>query len=109
MTEIELRKFVNKNNEGQNLEYKLKSNFNEIKEMIEHIKERMHFKILKTVYAFANTEGGTLYVGIEEKKISKSESENRREKVVVGIDEYDKKVVEAILNKVTPKITKKVK
>ena len=107
ITEEELRNFIKNNqNENQTLEYKLKPNFNEIKEVMEHIKERMHFKILTTIYAFANTEGGDLYVGIGEKNISESSEEYKKGKIVVGVDECDEKTIKRILEQVTPKITK---
>ena len=107
ITEEELRNLIKNNqNEDQTLEYKLKPNFNEIKEVTEHIKERMHFKILTTIYAFANTEGGDLYVGIGEKNISESGKECKKEKIVVGVDECDEKTIKRILEQVTPKITK---
>ena len=109
MTEIELQKFVSEHDEGLKLEYKLKPNFNEIKEMIGHLNERMHFKILATIYAFANTGGGDLYVGIGEKNISENSSEYKKEKIVIGVDEYDEKIIKRILEKVTPKITKQYK
>ena len=71
MTEKELLAFIeNPNNKESNtLEYKLKPNFNEIEQSIKEIPKRMHFNILKTIYAFANTIGGDLY--IEEKQISR--------------------------------------
>jgi len=59
--EDELHAFIEKYNESLTLEYKLRPNFHDIKESIEAIKKRMHFKILRTIYAFANTEGGELY------------------------------------------------
>ena len=61
---------------------------------ITEIQDKMHFKILKTIYAFANTKGGDLYVGIENKKQS-----------IEGIDSCDKKIVERILKQV---LTKKI-
>ena len=66
MTEEGLKTFIenSENKENQTLEYKLKPNFSEIKETFDHIKSRVHFKILKTIYAFANTVGGELYRGI---------------------------------------------
>jgi len=51
----------------------------------------MHFKIFKTIYAFANTKGGDLYVGIENKKQN-----------IEGTDNCDKKIVERILEQVHP-------
>ena len=91
MTEEKLKAFVEnpENKEGQTLEYKLKPNFCEIKETFDHIKDRVHFKILKTIYAFANTKGGELYIGVGDKK------------EIIGIDSFDKKIVEdTILKKV---------
>ena len=90
MTERELLAFIESNEESEILEYKLKTNFNEIKKNIEAIKERMHFNILKTIYAFANTKGGDLYIGVKDK-----------ERDIVGIDDFDKNIVEQkMLNRV---------
>ena len=83
MEEKELRDFIKNNEENITLEYKLKPNFNEIKEGIDAIKKRMHFKILRTIYAFANTEGGDIYIGIKDKK-----------RTIEGVDDCDIKLVE---------------
>ena len=93
MTEEELLSFVKKPNNKENLvlEYKLKPNFNEINKNIKEIQKRMHFNILKTIYAFANTKGGELYIGIGDKK-----------QTLEGVDECDKE----ILNKIDTSIKK---
>ena len=97
MTETELLTFINNpsNKENETLEYKLKPNFNEIESSIKAITNRMHFNILKTIYAFANTEGGELYIGVTD------------EKHIEGIDEPDKNIVtEKIWEKVDQSIKK---
>ena len=100
MTEKELLAFIQSRNnrENETLEYKLKPNFNEIKKNIKEIQDRMHFNILKTIYAFANTEGGDLYIGIREIKRDKLPFEPE------GIDECDKKIVDQILEQVDKSI-----
>ena len=101
MTETELLTFINNpnNKESETLEYKLKPNFNEIRKSIGEIQNRMHFNILKTIYAFANTKGGELYIGIE-----------NNEQSIEGIDNCDKKIVEqTILQQVDPIIKKEKK
>lgn len=87
MKEDELHAFIknSRNRESDILEYKLKPNFSEIKKSIKEITKRMHFNILKTIYAFANTEGGELYIGITD------------ERHIEGIDSCDKEIVERIL------------
>ena len=74
------------------MEYKLKPNFNEIKECINSIIKRTHFNVLKTIYAFANSKGGDLYVGIGD------------ELTIEGIDNYDKKIVKGILKRTDKKV-----
>ena len=93
MTEKELLDFITKNKEGKTLEYKLKPDFNEIQEHIEAIQKRLHFNILQTIYAFANTNGGELYIGIKDK-----------EQTVEGLDNSDKERVEGILKKIGQEI-----
>ena len=93
MIETELLTFIKNNNESLTLEYKLKPNFNEIKESINAIKKRMHFKILRTIYAFANTKGGELYIGVKDKK-----------QILEGIDDSDRKIVEQKILKKKDKI-----
>ncbi len=95
MTEKKLLAFIQEHKESEILEYKLKPNFNEIQENIKEIQKRMHFNILKAIYAFANSNGGDLYIGVEDKKRS-----------IEGIDSCDKKRIEKILEQVNPKITK---
>ena len=101
MTEEELQTFIQTNNtESQSLEYKIKPNFNDIQEAIKHITKRMHFNILKTIYAFANTKGGDLYIGIREnKKAKKMEA--------VGLNTEDVGLIKSIMGKVNPKVVKK--
>ena len=104
MTETELRTFINKNNpsnkESETLEYKLKPNFNEIENCIKEIKNRMHFNILKTIYAFANTRGGELYIGVTDEKhiegIDKSDEKIVTEKIWKRVDQLIKKEKEII-------------
>ncbi len=82
MTEKELQDFIKDNpSESETLEYKLKPNFNEIKSTMEHLLKRMHFKILQTIYAFANTNGGQLYIGIDDKK------------EIIGLDKVDETMI----------------
>ena len=68
MTREELQNFINDNDEHIELEYKLRLNFDDIKKAIDHITKRIHFNILKAIYALANTKGGVLYIGIGEPK-----------------------------------------
>ena len=95
MTEKELNEFIKNpsNRENQTLEYKLKPNFNEIQKNIEEIIKKMHFNILKTIYAFANAEGGELYIGVNEDK-----HEDMPYKAI-GIDECDKNIIKKVLEK----------
>ena len=103
MTEEELVTFIKNNKESLTFEYKLKPNFHDIKESIDAIKERMHFKILRTIYAFANTEGGELYIGIKDKNsIVKSVGDTDRKRIE-GVDDCDIEIVErTILKQVNP-------
>lgn len=109
MKEEEPLNFIKNHKENVNLEYKLKPNFNEIQNNIKEITNRMHFNILKTIYAFANTEGGELYVGIEDKNsIVKSVGDTDRKRVE-GLDHCDIEIIEQILKQVNPiiKVEKK--
>lgn len=109
MTRQELQDFIDKNNESTRLEYKLKPNFSNIKKVMEHISKRMewmHFNILKTIYAFANTKGGDLYIGIGEYEYEdKDESKKKKKQTIVGVDAGDLSLIESVLNKKSPKIT----
>ena len=104
MDQKDLENFIkNPPKEGSTLEYKLKPNFNEIEQSIKHITKRMHFNILKTVYAFANTEGGDLFIGICE------HTQNQQKKYeITGIDTTDEGIVTSILKRVNQKIDKKI-
>ena len=102
MTEQELQNFIENNNECIDLEYKLKPNFNEIKKALTHLSKRMHFNILKTIYAFANTEGGTLFIGIKE-------DNGTKKPIKVGVDNCDEKLIDSILKQVSKKINLKKK
>ena len=93
MTEEELRAFVKNNKENRELEYKLKPNFNDIKESMKEISNKMQFNIKRTIYAFANTRGGTLYVGIEDKS-----------QTIKGLDDCDKETVYSIIRSVDEEI-----
>ena len=102
MAEEKLQHFINENPESYKLEYKLKPNFSEIKEVMKHIDKRMewmHFNILKTIYAFANTKGGDLYLGIDE-------DDKGEKRTVVGLADYDLKLIKNVIKKVTQTITK---
>ena len=102
MTKKELQSFIESNKERKDLEYKLKPNFNEIKNTIEHLTKRMHFNILKTIYAFANTEGGTLFIGISE---DKEKSTKKWERTIVGVDNCDQELIKSLCKRISKKIT----
>lgn len=54
-----------KANEGRNLEFKSSLQFN----IKDNKKDKsLHFDVLKTIAAFANTEGGTLLIGVDDNK-----------------------------------------
>ena len=93
MTEEDLNEFIKYNEESETLEYKLKPNFNEIDKSIKKIQKRMHFNILKTIYAFANTEGGELYIGVDEDR--GADIPYKAE----GMNSCDKKIVEQTILK----------
>ena len=98
MNENELKQFTERNKEETNsLEYKLRPNFSEIKETIDHIKERMHYGFIETIYAFANTKGGDLYIGID------------NEGIIKGVDESDLQIIENEIKKINNKITLETK
>ena len=96
MIEKNLLTFIENNQENLTLEYKLKPNFYDIKKCINAIKDRMHFNILRTIYAFANTKGGELYIGVTDK-----------EKTLEGIDASDRKIVEQQILKQVNEIIQK--
>ncbi len=98
MTREELQNFINDNDEHIELEYKLKPNFDDIETAINHITKRIYFKILKAIYALANTKGGVLYIGIGEDK-------KNRKRTIVGVDDCDQKQIDSIFKKIHPKIT----
>ena len=103
MTEAELQNFVDEHKEGTKVEYKLKPNFNDTRDIIEYVRKKRHFNILKTIYAFANTDGGTLYIGVGEPQ---DDNMTRKKRVVVGVDDCDMKLIEGILTRVDKKITR---
>lgn len=107
MTEEELFTFIKNNKEGLTLEYKLKPNFHDIKGSIDTIKEKMHFKILQTIYAFANTEGGELYVGIKDKNSNVESADDTDRERIEGLDNCDIKIVERTILKQVKSIIKK--
>ena len=110
MTKQELFAFVQNNEESDTLEYKLKPNFNGIKKNIDAIKDRMHFNILKTIYGFANAEGGVLYVGIKDRGCDTKDSENTIRRRIEGLDECDIRIVtKQIWKDIDPKIKKEKK
>lgn len=81
-------KFIEKNGqEHQTLEYKLRPNHFNIDG---HIKKYMHCNIKKIIYAFANTKGGVLYVGVCDKH------EDFRTRII-GIEKIDtNKIIDVI-------------
>ncbi len=94
MTEKDLRDFIDQHHpESETLEYKSKPNVNVIKKIIKHIQKRMHYNIVKSIFAFANTNGGHLYIGIRENK--------KKEKLeIVGVDKEDENIIKDMLKRV---------
>ncbi len=105
MNQKDLEEFIRKHQkESTILEYKVKLNCNTKKELIKFIKGTMHSNILRTIYAFANTDGGTLFIGIDEHKNSQNNSSKYE---ITGIDRIDEKIVNDTLKNMDSKIDTK--